>query len=60
MGVGDLTVTLVASYDTIELAIVGWTAGTDTTPATDSHQLIIEPGIGTGRYHLVKIVKATA
>jgi len=55
---GALTVTLVGSYDTIEAAIVAWDAGTDTTPATDSHQLIIEPGIGTGRYHLIKIVKA--
>ncbi len=60
MGVGDLTVTLVGSYDTIELAIVAWTTGTDTTPATDSHQLIIEPGVGPGRIHLIKILKATA
>ena len=55
---GALTVTLVGSYDTIEAAIVAWDAGTDTTPATDSHQLFIEPGIGTGRFHLIKVVKA--
>ena len=55
---GALTVTLVGSYNTIELAIAAWDAGTDTTPATDSHKLFIEPGIGPGRYHLVKIVKA--
>ena len=60
MGVGDLTVTLVDSYNTIEEAIIDWTAGTDTTPATDSHQLIIEPGVGPGRIHLIKIVKATS
>jgi len=60
MAVGKLTVTLVGSYDTLELAIVDWHAGTDPTPATDSHQLIIEQGIGKGRYHLIKIVKATA
>ena len=56
---GELTVTLVGSYDTIEEAIVDWDTGTDTTPTTDSHQLVIEPGIGPGRIHLIKIVKAT-
>ena len=54
---GALTVTLVGSYDTMELLIVAWTAGTDTVPATDSHQVFIEPGIGPGRYHLVKVLK---
>ena len=58
--VGELTVTLVGSYDTIEEAIVDWDAGTDTTPATDSHQLVIEPGIGAKRIHLIKILKAAA
>jgi len=55
---GALTVTLVGSYDTVELAIAAWDAGTDTTPATDSHQLFIEPGTGPGRYRLVKVLKA--
>ena len=54
---GALTVTLVGSYDTIELAIVAWDAGTDTS-IEDHHELIIEPGIGAGRYHLVKVLRA--
>jgi hypothetical protein len=54
---GELAVTLVGSYDTIALAIAAWDAGTDTTPATDNHELHIEEGQGTGRYHLIKIVK---
>ena len=57
MATGDLTVTLVGSFDTVVLAIVAWTAGRDTVPATDSHQLFIEPGTGTGRYKLIKIAK---
>ncbi len=61
MGVGDLTVTLVGTYNTLALAIVAWTAGTDTTPATDNHELHILPG-GQGRptFNLIKIVKATS
>ena len=55
---GALTVTIVGTYDNLVDAVAVWDAGTDTTPATDSHQLIIEPGIGAGRYQLVKIVKA--
>lgn len=55
---GALTVTLVGSYATMALAIAAWDAGTDTTPATDSHKLIIDPVVGKDRYHLIKIVKA--
>ena len=55
---GALAVTLVGSYKTLALAIAAWDAGTDTTPATDSHELHIEHGIGNSRYHLIKIVKA--
>jgi hypothetical protein len=54
---GELTVTLVGSYNSIELAIAAWDAGTDTTPGTDSHQLFIEPGQGAARIHLIKVVK---
>ena len=62
MGVGDLTVTLVGTYDTLALAIVAWTAGTDTTPATDSHELhqFQVTGAGQPSFALIKIVKATA
>ena len=61
MGVGDLTVTLVGTYATLALAIAQWDLGTDTTPATDSHELHILPGAsGRPSYALIKIVKATA
>lgn len=61
MAVGKLTVTVVGTYATLGEAIVDWHAGTDTTPATDSHQIIISPG-GQGRpsFTLIKIVKAAA
>ena len=54
---GALTVTLVGSYDTMELAVAAWDAGTDTS-IEDTHQLFIEPGVGAARYHLVKVVRA--
>ena len=60
MAVGDLTVTLVGSFNTLELAIVAWTAGNDAVPATDSHQLFIKDGIGSNRFQLVKIAKAAS
>lgn len=55
---GALTVTLVGTYNTLALAIAAWDAGTDTTPATDSHELHIVPG-GQGQptFNLIKIVK---
>ena len=59
MGVGDLTVTLVGSYATIELAIVAWTAANDAS-IEDSHELVIDPGIGKNRYHLIKKLRAQA
>ncbi len=61
MGVGDLTVTLVGTYNTLALAIAAWDAGTDTTPATDNHELHILPGSqGRPTFALIKILKATA
>ncbi len=54
---GELAVSLVGSYKTLALAIAAWDTGTDTTPATDSHQLHVEEGQGNARYHLIKIVK---
>ena len=54
---GELTVTLVGSYATIELAIAAWDAGTDTS-IEDHHELVIDPGIGKLRYHLIKVLRA--
>jgi len=56
---GALTVTLVGTYNTLALAIAAWDAGTDTTPATDNHELHIVPGgAGQPSFALIKIVKA--
>lgn len=55
---GALTVTIVGTYDNMVDAVAAWDAGTDTTPATDSHQLFIEAGQGANRYQLIKVVKA--
>ena len=61
MGVGDLTVTLVGTYNTLALAIAAWDIGTDTTPATDSHELhILDGGSSSPTFALIKIVKAAA
>ena len=51
---GALTVSLVGSFDTMELAVATWDAQSVTTAATDDVLLFIEPGVGPGRYHLVK------
>ncbi len=53
--VGEHTVSLVGSYDNIEAAIVAWNNGNTTAQSPDHFELFIEPGIGAGRYHLVKI-----
>ena len=55
---GELAVTIVGTYDNMIEVVAAWDAGTDTTPATDSHELHIESGIGPARHHLIKIVKA--
>ena len=54
---GDLTVTVVGSYDTLALAVAAMDAGNDAA-VTDHHDLVIEPGIGTGRYKVLKYVRA--
>lgn len=59
MAAGDLTVTVVGSYDTFALAVAAMDAGNDAA-ATDSHQLFIEPGEGRGRYKVLKYVRAAA
>ena len=58
MGVGDLTVTIVGSYNTMALAVAAMTTGNDAA-ATDSHQLFIEDGVGADRYIVLKYVRAT-
>lgn len=59
MAAGDLTVTVVGSYDTFALAVAAINGGNDAA-ATDSHQLFIEPGVGTGRYKVLKYVRAAS
>jgi len=59
MATGDLTVTLVGSYDTMVAAIAGMDAGNDAL-VTDSHQLFIEPGFGAGRYKVIKYERAAS
>ena len=59
MAVGDLTVTVVGTYTTVALAVAAMDAGNDPTPATDSHQLIVLPGIGGSNFVVLKTVKAT-
>ena len=57
MATGDLTVTVVGTYDTFALAVAAMDAGNDAA-ATDSHQLFIEPGVGAGRYKVLKYVRS--
>ena len=57
MAAGDLTVTIVGRYATIELAVAALTAGNDAA-ATDHHDLYIETGVGADRYVVVKYVRA--
>jgi hypothetical protein len=59
MAAGDLTVTVVGSYDTFALAVAAMDAGNDAV-ATDWHDLFIEPGEGPGRYKVLKYVRAAA
>lgn len=59
MAIGDLTVTIVGSYDTFALAVAAMDAGNDAL-VTDFHDIIIEPGIGLGRYKVIKYVRAAA
>ena len=57
MATGDLTVTVVGSYDTFALAVAAMDAGNDAA-VTDHHDLYIEPGVGTGRYKVLKYVRS--
>ena len=59
MAAGDLTVTVVGAYDTFALAVAAMDAG-NTPAVTDSYQLFIEPGLGAGRYKVLKYVRAAA
>lgn len=59
MAAGDLTVTIVGTYDTMALAVAAMDAGVDTL-VTDHHDLYILPGIGAGRYVVLKYVRAAA
>lgn len=54
---GELTVTIVGRYGTMDLAVAAMDAGTDAA-ATDHHDLYVENGVGTDRYVVVKYVRA--
>ena len=58
MAIGDLTVTVVGTYDTVALAVAGMNGG-NLPAATDQMLLIVEPGIGGSRYKVVKLVRAS-
>ena len=59
MGVGDLTVTVVGTYDTLALAVAAMDAGNDAAD-TDHHDLVIlAGGQGTKPYAVLKYVRAT-
>ena len=58
MAVGDVTCTLLGTYDTVALAVAGIN-GQNLPAATDSFTIIVEPGIGGSRYKVVKQVRAT-
>ena len=53
---GDLTVTIVGQYDTLALAVAAMDTGNDAL-VTDHHDLYIMPGIGAGRFVVLKYVR---
>lgn len=57
MASGDLTVTIVGSYNTMPLAVAAINGGNDAA-ATDHHDIYIENGVGPYRYVVVKYVRA--
>ena len=59
MASGDLTVTIVGRYGTMDLAVAAMDAGNDAA-VTDHHDLYIENGIGANRYVVIKYVRAAA
>lgn len=50
---GDLTVTLVGSYNTLDLAIAAMNAGSNIGPM-DYHEVFVEEGVGRERYKVLK------
>lgn len=59
MAAGDLTVSIVGSYNTLGSAVAAMDAGNDAA-ATDHHDLYIENGVGPFRYVVVKYARAAA
>ena len=56
---GELTVTIVGTYNTLALAVGAMDSGTDPA-ATDYHKLVILPGgQGLPPYAVIKSVRAT-
>lgn len=55
--VGELTVTIVGTYDTLSLAVAAMDSGTDPA-STDYHKIIVLPGgQGTKPYAVIKSVR---
>lgn len=54
---GAQTVSIVGSYDTMVAAVSAWD-GETVTAITDHLELHIEPGVGPGRYQLLKVETA--
>lgn len=59
MAAGDLTVTVVGTYNTMALAVAAMDAGNDAL-VTDHHDLYILPGQGGSRFVVLKYVRAAA
>lgn len=57
MVAGDLTVTVIGDYDTFALAVAAMN-GLNDSESTDYHDLLIEPGIGKGRYKVLKYTRS--
>lgn len=60
MGEGDLTITVVGSYDTMALAVAAINDGGNDAEATDHHDIYIEPGVGPDRYVVIKYAREPA
>jgi hypothetical protein len=58
MAIGDVTCTILGTYNTMALAVAGIN-GQNLPASTDSFQIFVEPTVGPNRFIVVKIVRAT-
>ena len=59
MAVGDLTCTIVGTYNTLALAVAAVDAE-NLPAATDTIEIFVQDGIGGSRFTVVKTVRAAA